>query len=182
MRGGQTSHSGIGGTGTPVGALSTYTASMGKGLREPCSPYREAYVFGAELGVPDANFWNCAALMVEPTNLFDLSTITPNKEVVVALLLLRNLPAGKSYQVNLIWYRDRDNKLLYNGGVRIPDPTGWGHDYWEWYYVYSYIGYVDWEINENGSYHVDLIMDGVLLQTLTFTVTGIVPVVISYTD
>ncbi|GAI92474.1 unnamed protein product, partial [marine sediment metagenome] len=39
--------------------MASYSYGLAKGLREPCSPYREAYYFGAELNKPSADGWNC---------------------------------------------------------------------------------------------------------------------------
>ena len=154
-----------------------YTYGMGKGLSEPCSPYREANVFGAPLNIPNASNWNCVPQIIEPTSSFDLSLITPYHEVVVALLAGHDLPAGASYSVHQRWYRDRDGQLLFDFAYTIPDPGDYGYTSWLWYYVYSYIGYVPWEIWENGGYHVVLTLSGggqSFSQTLNFTVTGIV--------
>ncbi len=166
---------GAGGTGSLVvpSQAASYITGMGKGLREPCSPFREANVFGAELRAPNANNWNFVAEIVDPTASFDLSTIEPNHEVVVALVALYNLLAGKSYSVTHRWYRDRDDKLLFEFPYQIPDPGIYGYASWAWYYVYSYIGYVPAEIYENGSYHVDIWLDQSLLQRIGFTVSGI---------
>lgn len=150
------------------GASSWSPSSIGKGLKEPCSPYREAYVFGAELNVPDADGWNCPPEIVEPTTVFDLSTITPNHEVVVALYVIRNLYNG----LTVYWKWCRDNILLFDFPWSIPDPRDYGYEYWIWYYVYCYIGYVPWEIYENGNYHVDTIA-GSFSKRLDFTVKGI---------
>ena len=173
---------GAGGTVLDVGALTSFSTGLGKGLTEPCSPYRLMTVFGAELNVPDANNWNCAPNIVGPTAKFDVSTITPGHEVVVALLVLRNLPAGKSYVAGSQWYRDRDNKLLYNSMYTIPDPAGYGYTYWAWYYIYSYIGFVTWEIYEDGNYHVDLFLDGSVLQTLPLAIVGTAGGIMPFTD
>lgn len=166
---------GLGARIWPLGVvpLASYGANMGKGLEEPCSPYRTAYVFGAELNVPNANNWNCFPEVIDATRLFDLSAITPYHEVVVAILYASNLT--QSCDVRHRWYRDRDGKLLFDFAHTIPDPRSYGYDYWLWYYVYSYIGYVPWEIWKNGDYHVDLVVTGRFSQTLNFAVTGIVP-------
>lgn len=160
---------GGGGKGSQLagGVSATFTTGMGKGLREPCSPYRQAYVFGADLNVPNANNWNCVPVIMDPTTSFDLSTITPNHEVVVALLVAYNIIAGASHVVSMKWYRDRDSNLLFDWSYTFPDRG------YAWAYVYSYIGYVPWEIYENGNYHVDILWDGSLLQRIGFTVSGI---------
>jgi hypothetical protein len=47
---------------------------------------------------------------------------------------------------------------------------------WSWYYVYSYIGYVPWEISLNGGYRVDMWWKrtfDTFLTAINFTVTGI---------
>jgi len=141
---------------------------IGKGLREPCSPNRTAYVFGAELNVPNADNWNCLPEIVDPTTTFDLSTITINHEVAVTLANFTNLSSGG--RVTFTWYRSRDNKVLYTFNYDIPNPA----TSWLWYYVYSYLGYVDWEISENGDYYVT-ISSPWGTQTLNFSVIGIPP-------
>lgn len=167
-----------GGTGYGVGIkplgvvpLASYGIGMGKGLKEPCSPYREAYVFGAELNVPNASGWNCLPEVVDATKLFNLASIPPYQEVVVAILYVTNLYSGLS--VRHKWYRGRDGKLLFAWASTIPDPGIYGYSYWAWYYVYSYIGYVPWEIWEDGYYHVDLTA-GRFSRRLNFSVTGVV--------
>jgi hypothetical protein len=155
-----------------AGGVSTnFTTGIGKGLREPCDPYREAYVFGAELGTPDASHWNCVPEIVEPAFSFDLSIIEPNHEVVVALLAIYNIPSGASHNVRFRWYRDGDNVPFFEFSYTIPDP-GKGHE-WVWAYVYSYVGYIPSEIYQNGNYHVDILWDGAAFPQIPFTISGI---------
>lgn len=169
-----------GGYGARIGPLGVvpleaYGANMGKGLEEPCSPYREAYFFGAEPGAVDASGWNCFPEVVDATRLFDLSRITPAHEVAVVILYASNLPAGRSYDVHFKLYRDRDGKLLWDLSYTIPDPGNYGRDYWSWYYVYCVFGYFPGEFWENGDYHVALVVTGRSSQTLNLTITGIAP-------
>ncbi len=154
----------------------SFSTGMGKGLSEPCSPYRTAYVFGAELNAVYFSS-NCPPSIMDPTTSFDLSSITPNHEVVVALLDGYYLPSGSSYLVQFKWYRARDAALLYTFSYTIPDPGSYGYGYWSWYYVYSYIGYVSWEIWENGGYYVDItVTGGTYYSTRTnFTISGVAP-------
>jgi hypothetical protein len=150
-------------------ALASYY--IGKGLKEPCSPYRSTYVFGADLNTPNANNWNCLAEIWDSTTYFDLSQITKNHEVVVVLYTQdQDLSTGTTLRAE--WYRKRDNKLLFTYEYNLPNPPS-GY-YWDWYYAYSYIGWVDWEINENGDYYVK-VSDSArgTSQTIYFTVTGI---------
>jgi hypothetical protein len=147
---------------------------IGKGLKEPCPPYRSAYVFGADLNKVDANDWNCVAQIVDPTTFFDLSYITKNHEVVVALYVVSNLHSAST--ITFKWYRKRDSKLLYTLKYDIPDPRAHGYGYWAWYYVYSYIGWVDWEISENGEYYVKITDSAKgTSRTINFLVAGIIP-------
>jgi len=171
---------GSGGGGIPgIGVMpartteSSYTKNMGKGLREPCSPYRQAYVFGADLNVPNASNWNCVPEVVEPTTIFDLSSITPNHEVVVALSSFYGIEAGYSPWIAHSWYRSRDSKKLYTYSFQIPNPAAYGYDYWDWYYVYSYIGYTSWEIWENGQYYDKIFWENSVLTQINFSVSGI---------
>lgn len=152
---------------------STY---LGKGLQEPCDPFREAYIFGAPFGdVPDANNWNCVPTIWDETNSFDFTGIEPNHEGPVSLFVIYDVPPGPSHEVRFKWYRDSDSKLVADLPFTIPaSETGWA-----WGYIYCYIGYVDpviygdIEIHANGSYHVDVLYDGGLISQTSFTVAGI---------
>jgi len=154
-------------TGT---TLKTETG-IGKGLKELCSPYRQCIVFGADLETPDANNWNCVPEIIGPTTTFDLSTITPYHEVAVALIAFYDVDS--ELDVTFKWYRNRDNKLIYQGWYTIPDPCEYGYDYWEWWYVYGYIGYTPEEIWENGDYHLQIVWSPGNSRTLDFHITGI---------
>ena len=149
--------------------MASITYGLAKGLKEPCYPYRQARVFGAELNTPNADGWNCPPILWDSTSNYDLSTLSKSREVLVALLLLQNATGG-SYTFSFKWYRERDNALLatWSGSYSCP-PGGW-------VYGYSYIGYVDWEISENGSYYVDMQVTGPDSRTSRqyFTITGIV--------
>ncbi len=141
---------------------------IGKGLREPCSPYREAYFFGAELNEPSAAGWNCIPAIVGSTTSFDLSTISENHEVVVALLGVTSTREG-TYTVTFRWYRQRDNKVLYSYSWSRFSRSGEG------LFVYSYIGWTNNEISENGDYYVDIEVSGIesYTKTIQFSVIGI---------
>ena len=148
--------------------------ALSKGLSEPCSPYRKAYYFGAELNVPNADNWNCLPSVVDPGWTFDLSSITTNHEVCVALLSITDRIYSET-PVVMSWYRTRDNKLLFRFAYTIPSPAASGYAYWAWWYVYSYIGYCDWEIIENGDYYVRIVAAGGVTydKRVDFTITGI---------
>lgn len=156
-------------------ALSTgasWGSNIGKGLEESCSPYRLCIVFGADLNTPNANNWNCLPDIWGATKSFNLASIAPNHEVVVAILYGSNI--WSQTPVNHQWYRDRDNKPLFGVNYTIPNPASYGYDYWLWYYVYSYIGYVSWEIWENGAHHVNIEADWYNTR-INFEVSGIPP-------
>lgn len=148
--------------------MPTYEYAIGKGLREPVSPYRQAYFFGAPLGEPNASGWNAIPTIVDPTTNFNLSALIPGHEVVVALLGIRSTLAGV-YHVNFKWYRSRDNALLYDYTFDATAPAGGD------LYAYSYIGYVDWEISENGEYRVAISVTGPssYSRAPSFSVSGI---------
>lgn len=145
------------------------TTGLGKGLREPCGPeWREAYFFGAELNQVSADYWNCPPLIVGPSTSFDLSTLKLNHEALVALLAVRDALAGE-YHISFEWYRERDDVLLFDYSFDHTALEG------GWLYAYSYIGYVDWEISENGDYSVEIRVRGAksYSKTISFTVSGI---------
>jgi len=148
--------------------MAEFTFGIGKGLKEPCSPYREAYFFGAELNEPNADNWNCIPRIVEPTTSFNLSTISEGKEVAVAFLGVGRTVAG-AYHIRFRWYRDRDDALLYDYTFDHTVPAGYR------LYGYSYIGYVSWEIIENGGYTVEIEVTGAesYKKRIPFTVSGI---------
>lgn len=146
----------------------SFLHGLGKGLREPCSPNRATNVFGAELNSPNADNWNCLPAVVNPTTSFNLSLISPGQEVVVALLGVYGAVEG-AYHVTYRWYRDRDNKLLFQYAFDWVAPRG------GWFYCYSFIGYVPWEISENGAYSVDISVTGAetFSRSTSFTISGI---------
>lgn len=154
----------------------TYTVDLSKGLTEPCDPFRAAYFFGAEMNTPDANNWNCLPDIVEPANIFDLSSITSYHEVAVSVIRLYDLPAGQSYTVKYDWYRTEGDELIFSFSYTIADPADYGHEFWASAYVYSYIGYVPWEIWDDGEYYVLISLEygGVSEETrLDFTIEGL---------
>lgn len=146
----------------------TASYGIGKVLREPVSPFRVAQVFGAALNQPDASNWNGSPLLDNVAS-FDLSSLTPYHEVVVALVNLGYV--DRALGITFTWYRARDNAFLYQSVGVIPAPDS-GY-YYPWYYGYSYIGYVPSEINENGAYYVDIAVTDLPTQRLNFTVSGI---------
>jgi len=150
--------------------MASFTFGIGKGLREPCSPNREANVFGAALNTPNATGWNCLAVLVNPTTSFDLSLISSGCEVVVALLGVNNTVEGE-VSVRFRWHRDRDNALLFSGTYSLPTFAG------GWFFAYSHIGYLPWELSENGAYSVDISASGAVTfsRSISFTISGITP-------
>jgi hypothetical protein len=152
---------------------------MGKGLWEPVQPYRQAYVFGADLNVPHADGWNAVPEILDEMNVFDLTDLTPNHEVVVAELAVFDIPVGTGYSIRIQWFRDRDGAFLGDYLLSIPDARSYGYAGWAWYYAYSYIGYVPGEIYENGGYHAELKLlvppaaSAYYDRLLPFTITGI---------
>ena len=74
--------------------MPAYGYGVGKGLIEPCLPGRKAYFFGAELNAVEADNWNCLPDVVDATKDFNLSTLSKNREVVVALLRISNASEG----------------------------------------------------------------------------------------
>lgn len=149
--------------------MAAYTLSLGKGLYEPCSPYRSAYFFGAELSSVRADGWNCLPRIADSTTSFDLAALPKNREVAVALINISGI-AGLHCTVTFKWYRARDNTLLFTSTYR--KDVLW----WKWMYAYSYIGYLsDIEISENGDYFVHISVTGDISysRTLHFTVSGV---------
>lgn len=148
--------------------MTSYNVGMGKGLSEPCPPYRAVNVFGANLGAPDFTGWNCLPDVLTPTNYFDLSTITKFHEVVVVVVKVSDAESGR-YKFTFDWYREPEHVLMYHGSWQ----SGEGER--DWIYSWSYIGWTPPEISTNGDYSVEIQVSGAgyLTATKTFTVTGI---------
>jgi len=152
--------------------MPTFTYSLGKGLKEPCSPRREAYFFGAALNSISADGWNCIPQIVDATKDFNLSALPENREVVVAFVGVDKCPTGDS-KFRFKWYRERDDKLLFEYSFTLHTFLG------GWAYSYSYIGYVDWELAENGNYWLEITITGAISykKIIAFTVSGIPKVI-----
>jgi hypothetical protein len=144
------------------------TFQLGKGLREPNAPFRTCQVFGAELNSPSTNGWGGIPEVTGGGASFDLSQISTNHEVCVARLGVTNALEG-DYHITIRWYKIAGGELLFT----------WEWDWYAeeggWFYVYSYIGWVPWEINENGNYRVMVDVSGPWQKssTLSFSISGI---------
>jgi hypothetical protein len=160
---------------------------IGKGLMEPCPPYAMIQVFGAPLGQPQqqvqSTTWNCEPQISDPTTLFDLSSLTPDHEVVVALYQITGPGLTRGTTITWNWYRDRDGALLFSLSWTLAPPSAYGYSYWAYAFSYSYIGYLYPgqtnqeglpEIEEDGYYHV-VVTDSAAgtSNTIRFAVTGI---------
>lgn len=126
----------------------------GKGLTEPCSPYRTCQVYGVPLNEPDADGWNCPPEFTEKTNTFDLSGFVDWAEVVVFMIVLEDTVEGLT-QFRFRWYRERDNALIFDYTWQYNVELAGG-----WVYAYCYIGYTPNEISENGWYYCYCDMSG----------------------
>lgn len=150
--------------------MSIIMGRLAKGLREPCPPYREIYVFGAEPGTFNADGWNCLPEAVEDVNYYDLSAIPRYKEVCVALCRIENTTRGW-YYINFRWVKERTGETFYEYTF------SFFADYDSWLYAYSYVGYFDWEISEDGNYRVDITVSGAesAERPISFVVAGTRP-------
>lgn len=133
--------------------MTTFGYALAKGLKEPVSPFREAYFFGAPLNSVNADGWNAAPHTVDRVDTYDLSTITIDHEVCVAVLGAFNADVG-TYSITIKYTRKRDNKLLYEYNRE------WTAKQGGWFYAYAYVGWTANEISENGTYRVDITVTG----------------------
>ncbi|MCK9598675.1 MAG: hypothetical protein M0R06_06515 [Sphaerochaeta sp.] len=147
--------------------MTSFNLLLGKGLREPASPYRTAPVYGQPLNVVDADGWNALPSIVGSTETFDLRGVTPPCEIVVACMNVSQAVEGE-YYFRFIWTRQRDHKKIYEFNWSYYATQG------QWLYAYSYIGWVDWEIDGPGQYILSVLVDGPSLFSATryITVTG----------
>ena len=162
---------------------------IGKGMRDANNT--QQYVFGYTIPNYLGSIWplSYSALpwtTIDPTTLFDVSSLTANHEVVVASYILPDgVSTGITFTYN--WYRARDNKLIFSYTNNWPTP-GSG----KWYPPNSTsVAWIGWlsenpgvstypqyeEIQENGDYYVVITAtDGLSFsQTVYFNVVGIPP-------
>jgi len=145
-----------------------YSYGTGKGLKDTLSPFRECKVFGEPLNSPNADDFLGLAVLYPPTSTFDLSTIAKGREVAVHPLRAEDVKEG-CYDIRWEWKRKRDGIIISTFHYRACRPA---HSA---FFAYSYIGWVDWEINENGDYEVIVSVTGadIFLAVTPFTITGI---------
>jgi len=151
--------------------MATYNYYIGKGMKEPCSPNREDYCFGADLNDFSADGWNCLPNIWDGTSAFNVSALTPDCEVPVALCNVDVTAAG-TYRITFKWYRDdRPGEILYESYYEGAVGAG------QWIYGYSFIGWASAEIVVNGNYHVDIDVklngSPVDSDTINFSISGI---------
>ena len=142
--------------------------SLGKGLQEKLSPNRTVMVYGAELGVLEAAVLYPPLQVVEASTSFDLAYILPNREVAVALATVRAASPG-NYTVTFKWYRQRDSALIRQTAVPLYTSVP------AWLSAYDVIGWLPWEITENGHHVLGVEVTGPMVATgaIVFTITGI---------
>ena len=138
---------------------------MGEGLVMTSPPGSTYVVFGAPLNQPESTLnstpWNALAsepAIYNPTTNFDFSALTPPCE---ANIMLYDIPYSTNQQsqattVTVTW-RNPAGAAVFTISVNVPAapiPPGDTYGYWEWYYVWSNVGY------DQGA-------------TIPFTITGI---------
>jgi hypothetical protein len=145
-----------------------FRTGLGTGLREPCPPNREVVFLGAPLNSISADGWNCTPQVTGAFTELDLTYSSINREACVALLAQGYAFEG-DYQVTFRWYKEPSNVPLFTFSYTLSAFPG------GWFYVYSYIGWTPFEINENGSYRVDISVFGAATysQSIPFIVKGI---------
>jgi len=140
--------------------------AIGKGLKEPCSPYREIMVFGAALNdVPAVIQWNCMPGILNESSVYNLSGLMPEHEVVCALVNFQDLDLSSPLAVRIEWQHKGAALIAFDYSI----PAGT----YSRYGVFSYIGYVPAEISENGEYSVSLYLGDQKDQEIAFSVSGV---------
>ena len=144
-----------------------YAVDLGKGLSEPVSPWRQAPVWGAELNTPNADNWNAVPEVNGSARSFDFSSLDIGHEAIVALFSQTDIPEGPQ-DLTIIWYNQYGEEI-YTFSTTFNVPAGG----WGWLYCYSYIGYVPWELYANENYSVTFLLNGIILERINFTITGV---------
>jgi len=98
-------------------------------------------------------------------------------EMAIAIFNVFDIYSGGT--VNMKWYSDYDDALMFSKDYAIPDPKTKGYTYWKWYTVYTWIGHFPkgtssqypHEINKEGTYRV-VITTSWKNAEIAFTVNG----------
>jgi hypothetical protein len=157
---------------TAIGAYATQSTKLGTGFINPDSGAQVA-VFGAEFNVPSASGWSKIDITGETAS-FNLASLASYREVCGAFTLMNNYEPNSGLVHR--WYRDRDNLLMFEYYMPLPNPqAGW--TYW-WAWMFTYVGYCPWEFWENGNYHMSslYVAPGGAEQLITnkpFSISGI---------
>ena len=152
---------------------------LGKGLKDgnniTCTIFGQPFGFSCPPGFGELT---SDMEIVDPTTVFDLSSISPLHEVVTSLVRVHLDYQEQTPIINLTqqWYRQETDLswtlvFTYNWGPVSYYCAGIGGC--TTYIVYSYIGWCGWEINKNGNYKVVTTINGSPTNTTNFTITGI---------
>lgn len=161
-----------------VGAPQLETSfNWGTGKDIQCLGGQQLMVFGHTVYPPVTLPAGCASplTLIAPATNFDIASLSPGQEVIVALVDARDLPAG-NYSVSFRWFRDADQKLLYEYADSYS--FGYIHDI---SYI-SWIGFVADELFANGPYHVDITFTGYVVsfsESVMFEISGVSPTTIA---
>ena len=142
--------------------------NLGLSLQEPCPPYTKLQISGVPRGTVVWPKWDCIPYIPNPVTALDLSAIPHDSEAIIAAIQVVPARIGV-YNFDFKWFRDRDQTLLFEW---IDHETVTGN---QSIITASWIGYLDGEISEDGSYHVTVDVSGPETQVLdaAFLVTGI---------
>ncbi len=155
---------------------------LGTAIQEVGGAGRSLTVLGAPLGSLYSFQTTCenAALptfIPQPYGFLDLTSVPKDREAIIALIHIYGFAYGQGIKLEWKWYRDRDSKLIGDWGYSLPSLPP--YEYYTYWSPTCLMGYLSapingWdEIEENGSYHVDIFIDDVKIQTYSFIVIGI---------
>ncbi len=163
-------------------AYSYQLDGLGTAVREVGGSGRSFTILGAALGSPPAELNTYPDIAIaQSVSQLNLASVPVNTEAILALIHLYNFAYGEGVSVVWNWYRDRDSKLIFQFTYTLPSLPS--NSNYTKVMPYSYIGFLSasirgWdEIQENGSYHVDVSVNGTKVATFPFTVIGVSQVI-----
>ena len=150
---------------------------LGEGLQEQAGAGRELNIFGNDFNpvYPTATFGigaNFPLGIVNESATYDFSTITPGHEVVTCLTYITGIPDSQSFRMEHKWY-DKDNTLILTYYIDVSTPASGGP--WS-LWMFSYVGYADWELNADGACKCIITITGDIsdVETKNFTISNVI--------
>ena len=97
----------------------------------------------------------------------DLADYPLNHEVLGAIVYFTNIGNTSNININIKFYNNNTNKLLWEGYQYIPTPASQGREWWNWYKTKFWIGHASWEIDSPMTVRMEITLSGWMSESRT---------------